>query len=268
MKNQPLSWISGQRMLCVRGRDVAVYVVLGCLAAVSVATGAMASRRVSPASAEAVSAMLGRIQQVQVLPNVLLPDEHGRGAPLLARTKRREAVIVFYGANCESCQSALPRMVKAFGVSGPMLVVVRADEDPSEVRARLDDLGLRDLGFVLDKFEKLERHARVDVLPTMFRIDAEGRVLERIEGLDQHVFERLLRRAAFVNRAHRHKGRPKLRAETAFFQPRDIGVQIRLRLGEVEFVKRRVAFFAHLPRQIVMAVEHEGRAVYANRLVG
>jgi len=194
MKGGSVGWLEAQRMLRVRGKDVVVYVILACLAATGVASGALASRRLSPASAEAVSAMLGRLEQVQVLPNVVLPDEHGRGAPLLARTGHREAVVVFYGADCDACQTSLPPMVKAFGTAGPLVVVARFGQDPGRVRARLDDLGLDKLSFVLDKFGALEKAARLEVLPTIFRIDSQGRVLERIESRNRYVFERLLRR--------------------------------------------------------------------------
>ncbi len=188
------TWLSGQRMLRIRSRDVAIFAVLCLIAAGAVATGAMASRQVTPTAARSIATMLRRLEATPDLPNVVLVDENQSWSPLLSLTQRTESVVAFYGAGCEECQKIVPRMVAALGVDGPWLLVVKADEDAGEVRRRLNDLGLRRLRFVIDKKGQLAEGGNVDVLPTVFRVGSHGQVLERIEGTQEYVFERLLRR--------------------------------------------------------------------------
>jgi hypothetical protein len=63
--------------------------------------------------------------------------------------------------------------------------VVGADEEPVEVRKKLDDLGLASLHFHVDGTRKLAEGGRVTGLPTSFLIGRMGRVQERIVGYSE-----------------------------------------------------------------------------------
>ena len=63
--------------------------------------------------------------------------------------------------------------------------MVTADEDPVEVRRRLDDLGLRDLRFNIDTTRAAETGARVTALPTTYLVGRMGRVRDRLVGYSE-----------------------------------------------------------------------------------
>ena len=61
---------------------------------------------------------------------------------------------------------------------------------------------------------------------------------------------------------------PKLSADAAFAEARNVGVHFRLRLADVAFVEGAIGLGSHLPGQIVVAVEDEAFEVDLAGFVG
>jgi thiol-disulfide isomerase/thioredoxin len=102
-------------------------------------------------------------------------------------------IVTFYAPWCGPCQRELPVLAKGTTDHPEQLVVlVGADEDPAEVRTRLDDLGLQTLRFHVDVTREVESGGRVMALPTTFVVGPMGRVRERVVGYSGYRLQTIL----------------------------------------------------------------------------
>ena len=85
---------------------------------------------------------------------------------------------------------------------------------------------------------------------------------------DVDLFQRFAHGRALLGRVGGHIGRPELGADASLAQTGYVGVQVLLRLVQVDHQERKVFFFAELPRQVVMPVPHEAVALNGQSLVG
>src|SRR6516165_1430963 len=76
-----------------------------------------------------------------------------------------------------------------------------------------------------------------------------------------NLVERVLDRSAGLRGFRRHVCRPELRPDVALAEASDVGVQRRLRLGDVEPHKKAIALMLAGVRQIVVPVENEDALV-------
>jgi len=157
--------------------------ILLALATVALSSGHAAARHLSPGGARVASSLLDDLELPTALPNATLTTPGGPEARLWDLTRGPRTVLTFYAPWCGPCQEELPMLVA--GTSDQperLVVVVGADEDPAEVRTKLDNLGLKDLPFHVDARRELAGGARVTALPTTFLLGPAGRVRDRIVG--------------------------------------------------------------------------------------
>src|SRR5262245_33014010 len=115
----------------------------------------------------------------------------------------------------------------------------------------------------------LDANERRDLACLDNPLDVAGRpsLLERIgvpldHRLDElNLLQRVVKRRAFLRRLGRYIDAPELRPDAPFPQPRNIGVHLGLQLPNVALIERAVGFGPHLPRQIVVPVEHKALEV-------
>lgn len=185
----PLSWSTGLLFRRAGRKDwVAFTAMLACAVGV-VLSGNMAARRVAPSEAKALGVMLDSLEMPRQFRDAPLQDEFGDIAGLYERAKTKRSIIAFYAPWCGPCQKELPDLYEVALGKLDLLVVISADEDPAATRQKLDNLGMDDLGFLVDIDGELQRDGRVTALPSTFLISDDGRILERMEGYsDTHLW--------------------------------------------------------------------------------
>jgi len=166
------------------------------LAILSVWSGRMAARHLSPAGAGSASQLLDDLELPSALPNAALTRDDGVSARLHELTRESRTIVSFYAPWCEPCQEELP--ILARGTSqrpSSLLVVVGSDEEPRDVRRKLDDLGLKDLRYYVDTDGQMQAGGRVTALPATFLLGRAGRVLDRVVGYSEFRVNMLMYRA-------------------------------------------------------------------------
>jgi thiol-disulfide isomerase/thioredoxin len=156
-------------------------------------SGNAAARHLSPDGARSASELLDELELPRVLPNAALARDDGGEARLWDLTRAPRTLVTFYAPWCGPCQKELPVLARGTADHPEQLVVlVGADEDPAEVRTRLDDLGLQALRFHVDTTREVESGGRVMALPTTFIVGPMGRVRERVVGYAGYRLQMLL----------------------------------------------------------------------------
>ncbi len=158
-------------------------------------SGNRAAEHFSPAGAQAASLLLDELQLPRVLPNAPIEDEQGQVAPLWTQLDRPRTLVSFYASWCGPCQRELPLLVEQTRSQGNLLVVVASDEDRSETRRQLDNLGLKNLPFSVDVEGRVYREARVLALPTTILVGRKGKVRDRVVGYSDIRLRMLLTKA-------------------------------------------------------------------------
>jgi thiol-disulfide isomerase/thioredoxin len=177
----------GARLLR-RGSPADVLYLLGLLllAALSLVSGRAAARHLSPGGALNASSLLDELELPRVLPNAALTRDDGQVVGLWDLASGPRTIVTFYAPWCGPCQSELPALVNGTHEHPDRLaVVVGADEEPVEVRKKLDNLGLTGLRYHVDATRQLTEGARVTSLPTTFLVGRMGRVQERLVGYSE-----------------------------------------------------------------------------------
>lgn len=98
------------------------------------------------------------------------------------------SVLVFYKVTCPTCKFALPFLHR---IDRPVLGVSQDDQAATDKFTR--DFDVR-VPSILDQAEDgypLSNEYGIHHVPTLFVIDAEGRIAERIEGFDKDALENL-----------------------------------------------------------------------------
>src|SRR5262249_31796454 len=127
------------------------------LAGVSVWSGRVAARSLSPDGAASASRLLDELELPGALPNAMLTGDDGSATRLHALARESRTILTFYAPWCGPCQEELPALVRGTGQDpGLLVVVVGADEDAREVRRQLDNLGLKDLRYQVDTEGQLQ----------------------------------------------------------------------------------------------------------------
>jgi thiol-disulfide isomerase/thioredoxin len=166
------------------------------LAVLAVASGRVAARHLSPEGAAAASRLLDELELPGALPNAEVTRDDGVPTRFHELTREPRTIVTFYAPWCGPCQEELPVLVG--GTSRHphrLVVVVGADEEPREVRRKLDNLGLRDLRYYVDTDGQVQAAGRVTGLPTTFLLGRGGRVLERVVGYSPVRLSMLVHRA-------------------------------------------------------------------------
>jgi thiol-disulfide isomerase/thioredoxin len=180
-----------------KGSDVFLSLSLVVLASLTVMTGRKASTYLSPEATQSVAKALDDLELPDTLPDAALVDEHGTRQSLLGRMTKPRALVAFYAAWCGPCQEELPELDRELDQDrANLFVVIGKNDDRIDTRRKLDNLGLRDLGFLVDESDQLTRSARVTSLPTTFAITKQGRVLGRAKGFSRIGIWRMVRKVA------------------------------------------------------------------------
>lgn len=176
--------------------DVAYCAGVLALAALTIWSGRVAGRHLSPDGAQTTARLLDELELPRVLPNAVLVRDDGTETRLWELTSAPRTILTFYAPWCAPCQEELPKLVHGTaGHSDRLAVVVGPDEDQSEVRKQLDNLGLKDLRFHVDARREVEAGGRVSALPTTFLMGRMGTVQERIVGYSEFRLQMLIMKA-------------------------------------------------------------------------
>lgn len=99
----------------------------------------------------------------------------------LSRYKGKIVLLNFWAAWCPPCVRELPaldRLQQRQGGEQFSVVAISLDSSPQAAREMfVDRLALEHLDFLLEPAEQLGKHLPVDVLPSNFIIDRDGRVI-------------------------------------------------------------------------------------------
>lgn len=120
----------------------------------------------------------------QPAPRVGFTDLYGNPARL-ADFRGRPAVVNLWATWCRPCREEMPALDRLQARLAGRLVVAAVAQDRDgalHVGPFVTGLGLRRLKVYLDPPHALARAFAADVLPTTIVIDAEGRVVGRVDG--------------------------------------------------------------------------------------
>lgn len=166
------------------------------LAVLSVWSGRVAAHRLSPEGATNASRLLDELELPSALPNAALTRDDGTSTRLHELTREPRTIVTFYAPWCAPCQEELPVLVRGTSEHPARLaVLVGADEEPREVRRKLDNLGLKDLHYYVDNDGQVQAGGRVTALPSTFLLGRAGRVLERVVGNSEFRLRMLIYKA-------------------------------------------------------------------------
>lgn len=166
------------------------------LATLTVWSGRVAGRHLSPEAAASASRLLDDLELPSALPNAALTRDDGVATRLHDLATERRTLISFYAPWCGPCQEELPVLVTGTSQHpGRLVVLVAADEDAREVRRKIDNLGLKNLRYYVDTEGQVQAAARVTALPTTFLVGHSGRVLERVIGNSEFRLHMLMYKA-------------------------------------------------------------------------
>lgn len=177
--------------------DLAYAAAVILLAVACVWLGRAATLGLAPEAAREVSAMLDSLEVPRMLPDAVLKREDGTAVSLWDLTVADRTIVTFYAPWCAACQDELPTIVEATkDHRDRLVVVVGGDETPTEVRARLDDLGLKQVPFYVDQQHELAQGGRVTALPTTFLLGRFGMIKDRVVGFSSYRLKTMVTAAA------------------------------------------------------------------------
>ncbi len=98
----------------------------------------------------------------------------------LARFNGKIVLLNLWASWCPPCIKELPaldRLQQRLGGDDFIVVAVSLDDDPNLARQMFSDLSIQSMELYSQSAENLGRHFPVDVLPTTFLIDRDGRAM-------------------------------------------------------------------------------------------
>jgi peroxiredoxin len=133
------------------------------------------------------------------VPDFELPRVDGQGAVSLASLRGEVVLVNFWATWCKPCEDEMPAMQRLYEQlprEGFELLAVSVDEDPAEVLAFQQRLGL---GFpiLLDQGQRVARSYETFRFPETLLVGRDGRLVERFVGpkeWDAAAYVDLLRR--------------------------------------------------------------------------
>jgi hypothetical protein len=136
------------------------------LAILSVWSGRMAAHHLSPEGAASASRLLDDLELPSAFPNAPLIRDDGQTTRLYEQTRESRTIVSFYAPWCGPCQEELPILVSGTSQRpSSLVVVVGSEEEPREVRRKLDNLGLKDLHYYVDTDGQMQAGGRVTAPP-------------------------------------------------------------------------------------------------------
>jgi len=171
---RPAGWGMRRRVGRGTGRRVEKFLVLAVLLPVALAVPLL------PAPARAVDV------ESNTVPSLVARDLAGRRFDLAASLQDGPALVTFWTTWCKPCRKELPELQKlaaAYGERGFHVVGVNGDGpvDRAKVRPYVNALGFT-FTVIPDPDGEIRRRFQVEVFPTSFLVDGEGRVVYRQVG--------------------------------------------------------------------------------------
>lgn len=197
MTSPPLTPWAARLLRRATKADALYAVCVVVLAIVAIWSGRLAAQHLSPEGAGNASRLLDELELPGTLPNAALTRDDGARARLHELTRESRTIVSFYAPWCGPCQEELPILVSGTSQRpASLLVVVGSEEEPREVRRKLDNLGLKDLRYYVDTDGQMQAAGRVTALPATFLLGHAGRVLDRVVGYSQVRLQMLVHKAS------------------------------------------------------------------------
>jgi len=117
-------------------------------------------------------------------PEFRLPRLGGAAEVSLAELRGRAVLLNFWATWCKPCEDEMPamqRLYRQLAGDGFELLAVSVDDDPEDVRAFVERLGL-EFPVLLDPDEDVARAYQTFRYPESLLIDGDGVVVERFVG--------------------------------------------------------------------------------------
>jgi hypothetical protein len=122
-------------------------------------------------------------------PSLLLPTPEQVAQPLSALWEEGGALVVIGHGGCPTTRLALPYVDRIHRRGSRLPVVAILQEDAASARALAEDLSLV-LPLLLDPAPYVVgEQLGLETVPTLFQLDAEGRVVRVVEGFDRSDLE-------------------------------------------------------------------------------
>lgn len=129
------------------------------------------------------------------LPPLTFTDATGAPVSLPASVAGKVAVVLFWQKGCRYCEREMPSiepLYRKYGAEGFVYVGVHMGDDPGAVRSMVEANGLT-FPMLVDAGSAARLAYGVNAVPTMFLLDREGIVREKIlGGLGGDALERLV----------------------------------------------------------------------------
>lgn len=134
----------------------------------------------------------------QRAPDFVLERLEGGRVSLREILEQGPAAIVFFKASCPTCQLALPYLDRVRDGALPIYAVSQDDAARTREFLRLFPVGLPVLLDAAAKGYPASNAYRIEYVPSLFVIEADGTISETCEVFDRRVYERLAQRAGRV----------------------------------------------------------------------
>ena len=128
----------------------------------------------------------GHTQELGYIPGFTARNLQGKKVNLTDVFARGPTVITFWATWCKPCRKELPelqKLVDKYGEKGFQVIGINGDGpvDQAKVRPYVKALGF-DFTIILDPDGEIRRRLQVEVFPTSFLVDREGRITHRQVG--------------------------------------------------------------------------------------
>ncbi|MFZ2632767.1 MAG: thioredoxin-like domain-containing protein [Desulfosalsimonadaceae bacterium] len=172
--------------------QIFIIFIFGLLA---VWTGQMTGFFMTPSEAVNTSLMLDELQLPRELSNLPVENETGQAVMLWDLLADERSILSVYAPWCPGCQKDIQMLTASTSKKWNLIVLISHDEDATEVRKKLDNLGLTEFMFYKDVTGKILPQGKVTKLPTNFLLNKYGKVLDRLVGYSEYDIKRLINKA-------------------------------------------------------------------------
>lgn len=125
-------------------------------------------------------------------PSFTLKDLHGNSSTLADLTATAPGLLVFFRVSCPTCQYTLPFLDRLRQAVPGAPIVAIAQDSAADAQAFAQRFNVN-LPFLLDDQDySVSRSYGVEIVPSIFVLDRDGKIIFAIEGWSRDDFEALV----------------------------------------------------------------------------